>query len=116
MYCPACGVKNDDDKVECFVCGKSLPSSLLVDLSPKSNRPKTLAGRAAAVANAAGPITARLGDRLIAMILDTMFICAIVLVVAAAVLSRWPHILEGPTTLTIAAVSAGGVLLIAFIY
>ena len=116
MYCPACGVKNDDDKVECFVCGKSLPSSLLVDLSPKSNRPKTLAGRAAAAVSSAGPITARLGDRLIALILDTMFIAAIVLVVAAAVLSRWPHIAEGHTALTLAAVSAGAVLVIAFIY
>src|SRR5207248_2212431 len=83
------------DKVECFVCGKSLPSSLLVDLSPKSGRPKTLAGRAAAAVSSVGPITARLGDRLIALILDTMFISAIVLVVAAALLSRWPHIAAG---------------------
>ena len=116
MYCPACGVKNDDDKVECFVCGKSLPSSLLVDLSPKSGRPKTLAGRAAAAVSSVGPITARLGDRLIALILDTMFISAIVLVVAAALLSRWPHIAEGHSVLTIAAACAGGVLVIAFIY
>lgn len=116
MYCPACGVKNDDDKVECFVCGKSLPSSLLVDLSPKSGRAKTFAGRAASAVSSMGPITARLGDRLIALILDTMFIGAIVLVVAAAVLSRWPRIAEGYSVLTIAAASAGGVLLIAFIY
>ena len=115
MYCPACGVKNDDGKVECFVCGKSLPSSLLVDLSPQSNRPKTAASRAAAAASS-GPITARLGDRLIALILDTMFISAIVLVVAAAVFSRWPRILEGQSPLTLAAASAGVVLVIAFIY
>ena len=117
MYCPACGVKNDDDKVECFVCGKSLPSSLLVDLSPRSsNRPKTLSGRAAAAMSSAGPITARLGDRLIALILDSMFISALVLVVAAAVLSRWPRIAEGQSAVTLAAVSAGAVLFIAFIY
>jgi len=115
MYCPACGVKNDDGKVECFVCGKSLPSSLLVDLGPQSNRPKTAAARAAAAASS-GPITARLGDRLIALILDTMFISALVLVVAAAVLSRWPRILEGQSVWTLAAASAGGVLVIAFIY
>jgi uncharacterized RDD family membrane protein YckC len=115
MYCPSCGVKNEDGKVECFVCGKSLPSSLLVDLSPQSNRPKTAAARAAAAASS-GPTAARLGDRLIALILDTMFISAIVLVLAAAVLSRWPHIVEGKSTLTLAAVSAGGVLAIAFIY
>lgn len=116
MYCPACGVKNDDDKVECFVCGKSLPSSLLVDLSPKSNRPKTLSGRTAAAVASVGPITARLGDRLIALILDTMFIAAILLVVAAAVLSRFPRILEGQSVLTLTAVSAGAVLVITFLY
>jgi uncharacterized RDD family membrane protein YckC len=115
MYCPACGVKNDDDKVECFVCGKSLPSSLLVDLSPSSKRPKTPAARAA-VAASAGPITARLGDRFIALILDTMFISAIVLVVAAAVFSRFPRLLEGHSVLTLVAAGAGGVLLIAFLY
>jgi uncharacterized RDD family membrane protein YckC len=112
MYCPSCGVKNDDGKVECFICGKSLPSSLLVDLSPQSSRAKTAASRAASSA----PITARLGDRLIALILDTMFISAIVLVVAAAVLSRWPRILEGHSVFTLAAASAGVVLVIAFIY
>jgi uncharacterized RDD family membrane protein YckC len=114
MYCPSCGVKNEDGKVECFVCGKSLPSSLLVDLAPQSNR-AARASRAAAAA-AAGPITARLGDRLIALILDTMFISAIVLVIAAAVFWRWPRILEGRSMLTVVGASAGGVLVIAFIY
>ncbi|HEX9501071.1 MAG TPA: hypothetical protein VGA10_05400, partial [Thermoanaerobaculia bacterium] len=101
--------------MECFVCGKPLPSSLLVDIPGQPNRPKTAAARAAAAATS-GPVAARLGDRLIALILDTMFISAIVLVVAAAVLSHWPRILEGQSTLTLAAVSAGGVLVIAFIY
>jgi uncharacterized RDD family membrane protein YckC len=114
MYCPSCGVKNEDGKVECFVCGKSLPSSLLVDLAPQSNR-AARASRAAAAASSS-PVTARLGDRLIALILDTMFISAIVLVVAAAVFWRWPRILEGQSTWILVAASAGGVLVIAFIY
>lgn len=113
MYCPSCGVKNEDGTVECFVCGKSLPSSLLVDLSPQTSRPRPTLSRATA---AIGPTAARLGDRLIALILDSMFISAVVLVVAAAILSRWPHVLEGQKVWTLVAVSAGGVLLIAFIY
>ncbi|PYQ52160.1 MAG: hypothetical protein DMF59_05730 [Acidobacteria bacterium] len=115
MYCPSCGVKNEDDKGECFVCGKRLPSSLLVDIpgSPQSNRPKSGKARAATSSDSNA---ARLGDRLIALILDTMFISAIVLVVAAAVLSRWPTVLDSHSNLTLVAVSAGIVLVIAFIY
>lgn len=116
MYCPACGVKNDDDKVECFICGKALPSGLVIDPFSKSNRPKTLSGRAAAAVASVGPITARLGDRLIALILDSMFIGALVLVVAAAIFWKWPRIAEGQSVLTISAASALGVLVLAFIY
>src|SRR5438309_10084709 len=113
MYCPSCGVKNDDDKGECLVCGKRLPSSLLVDMSPQSNRPRS--GARAATSSGTSN-AARLGDRLIALILDTMFISAIVLVAAAAVLSRWPTVLDSYSTLTLVAVSVGIVLVIAFIY
>ena len=113
MYCPSCGVKNEDDKGECFVCGKRLPSSLLVDMSPQSNRPRS--GARAATSSGTSN-AARLGDRLIALILDTMFISAIVLVAAAAVLSRWPTVLDSYSTLTLVAVSVGIVLVIAFIY
>ncbi len=115
MYCPACGVKNDDGQVECFVCGKKLPSSLLVDLSPQSNRPRTGANRAGK-ATASGPITARLGDRLIALILDSIFISALLLVIAAAVFWRWPHILENKSVWTLVGLGAGVTLLVAFIY
>ena len=111
MYCPSCGVKNEDDKGECFVCGKRLPSSLLVDMSPQSNRPRARAATSSGTSNAA-----RLGDRLIALILDTMFISAIVLVAAAALLSRWPTVLDSYSTLTLVAASVGIVLVIAFIY
>ena len=113
MYCPSCGVKNEDDKGECFVCGKRLPSSLLVDMSPQSNRPRS--GARAATSSGTSN-AARLGDRLIALILDTMFISAIVLVAAAALLSRWPTVLDSYSTLTLVAVSVGIVLVIAFIY
>src|SRR5207245_10612308 len=111
MYCPSCGVKNEDDKGACFVCGKRLPSSLLVDMSPQSNRPRARAATSSGTSHAA-----RLGDRLIALILDTMFISAIVLVAAAALLSRWPTVLDSYSTLTLVAASVGIVLVIAFIY
>ena len=115
MYCPACGVKNDDGQVECFVCGKKLPSSLLVDLSPQSNRPRTGSNRAGK-ATASGPITARLGDRLIALILDSVFISALLLVIAAAVFWRWPHILENKSVWTLVVIGAAVTLLVAFVY
>lgn len=113
MYCPSCGVKNDDGKVECFVCGKKLPSSLLVDFNPAPNRPRTGPNRSVAPV---GPVTARLGDRLIALILDTIFISAIILVAAAAALSRWPHLLEVRPIWKLAGAASGMTLLIAFIY
>ncbi len=115
MYCPACGVKNEDGQVECFVCGKRLPSSLLVDLSPQSNRPRSGASRAGASASS-GPVTARLGDRLIATILDSIFIAALLLVIAALIMWRWPHIMEGRSVLTLVSVGAGATLLVAFLY
>jgi uncharacterized RDD family membrane protein YckC len=115
MYCPSCGVKNDDEQAECFVCGKRLPSSLLVELAPQSKRPRAGLNRAASAA-AGGPLTARLGDRLIAVVLDTIFIAAVLLVCAAAVFWRWPHIHENKSVWTLVGLSVGATLLLAFLY
>jgi len=74
-----------------------------------------LAGRAPAAVSSVGPITARLGDRLIALILDTMFISAISWSLRRP-FSRAGRHRGGPLGLDNRAASAGGVLLIAFIY
>jgi uncharacterized RDD family membrane protein YckC len=114
MYCPSCGVKNEGEQVDCFVCGKRLPSSLLVELAPQSNRPAR-AGAARAAATSTAPVTARLGDRLIALALDTVFIAALVLVGAAALLSRWPNAINSMNPWTVVEIAAG-VFAIAFLY
>jgi len=116
MYCPFCGVKNDDGLAECFVCNKKLPAmdSSSLGAAPRS-RNRSGAQRSMA-ATSSGPVTARLGDRLIAVILDSIFVAALLLVIAAAVMSHWPHILESTSRTMLIIGSAGGALLIAFIY
>jgi len=110
MFCPACGVKNEDTQAQCFVCGKKLPS---LNGDAGASRPRTGPTRPGIPT---APVAARLGDRLIALILDTIFVCAILLVSAAAILKRWPHALETTSTLTIICVIAAATLIVAFIY
>lgn len=114
MFCPFCGVKNDGGQAECFVCNKPLPS-LEFDIGGggRNNRPRTGPQRAAGIS---GPTTARLGDRLIAVIFDTVFIGAILLVIAAAIFRRWPDILGRYSTLTLLIATAVAVIVIVFIY
>jgi uncharacterized RDD family membrane protein YckC len=119
MYCPFCGVKNEDGQAECFVCNKKLPAmdSSALGAAPRSrNRSGPQRSVGATPATTSAPVTARLGDRLIAVILDSIFVAALLLVVAAAVMSHWPHILESTSRTMLIIGSAGGALLIAFIY
>ena len=117
MYCPFCGVKNDDDKAECFVCSKKLPAmdSSFLGAAPRS-RSRSGPQRSMAASSTSGPVTARLGDRLIAVILDSIFVAALLLVIAAAVISHWPHILENTSRMMLTIGSAVTALLVAFIY
>ena len=119
MYCPFCGVKNDDGLAECFVCSKKLPamdSSALGGAPRSRNRSGAQRSMAATSSTSSGPVTARLGDRLIAVILDSIFVAALLLVIAAAVMFHWPHILETTSRTMLIIGCAGGALLIAFIY
>jgi uncharacterized RDD family membrane protein YckC len=68
------------------------------------------------MAATSAPVTARLGDRLIAVILDSIFVGALLLLAAAAILYHWPHILETMSRTIVIVGSAIGALLIAFIY
>jgi len=79
---------------------------------PLSKRPQ----RSMAASSTSGPVTARLGDRLIAVILDSIFVAALLLVIAAAVISHWPHILENTSRMILTIGIAGTALLVAFIY
>jgi uncharacterized RDD family membrane protein YckC len=106
MFCPFCGVKNDDGQTSCFVCGKRLPS---FDAETPTPRPRSTFRPVST-----SPVAARLGDRFIAVILDTLFLSALVLVIAAA-LSTSVARLTLPF-ITLVALASVGVLLLVFLY
>ena len=108
MFCPSCGVKNDrPGETVCFVCGKKLP---LPEEPNQRARPGTTGPRP----RPQTPVAARLGDRLIAVILDTLFIAAILLILAATLISQ-KRDLQLSTTPMIAGAAAAA-LAVAFLY
>jgi uncharacterized RDD family membrane protein YckC len=114
MFCPFCGAKNEESQAKCFVCEKKFPW-VNGGSAPPSGRSRSGPQRAMS-GNASGPITARLGDRLIAVILDSIFVAALLLVAAAAVFWKWPNIVETRSRSVLLAAVAAGALLIAFLY
>lgn len=116
MYCPYCGVKNDRGESECFICGKKLPGLTDADPPASSSRRSGRAQRSAGSSTGAAD-PASLGDRFIAIVLDTIFLGALILVIAALVSLRWSMI-EGlglSKPMLIAAV-VGAASLIVFLY
>jgi len=103
MFCPFCGVKNTTGLTQCFVCGRKLPA-LDAETPVKPARPPTMSRE-----RPAAPQPARLGDRLIAVILDSVLLSAILLVAAAAI---WWDRLRIP----VLAVAIGGTFAIIFLY
>ncbi|HMC21541.1 MAG TPA: RDD family protein [Thermoanaerobaculia bacterium] len=89
--------------------------SSFLGAAPRS-RSRSGPQRSMAASSTSGPVTARLGDRLIAVILDSIFVAALLLVIAAAVISHWPHILENTSRMILTIGIAGTALLVAFIY
>jgi uncharacterized RDD family membrane protein YckC len=114
MYCPYCGVKNDRGEAECFICGKKLPA---VDQEAPSARGSRRPGSSMAQSGGAVPMPARLGDRLIAIILDTMFLGALVLVIASLVSLRWSTVQDlGLSQPMLIALGASSAVLMVFLY
>jgi uncharacterized RDD family membrane protein YckC len=112
MYCPYCGVKNDRGEAECFICGKKLPA---VDQEAPSAKGSRRSSGSAAQGGVAVP--ARLGDRFIAIILDTAFLGALVLVIAALVSLRWSAVQDlGLSQTMLIALGAAGAILMVFLY
>jgi len=103
MFCPFCGVKNTADLTQCFVCGRKLPA-LDAEAPLKPARPRTLSRERTPT-----PQPARLGDRLIAVILDSVLLAALLLIAAAAI--WWDRLLIPPL-----AIAIGAPLLIIFLY
>ncbi len=111
MFCPFCGAKNDRGETQCFVCNKKLPL-LEIDIgAPAAQRSRNGPQRPVAA-----PVAARLGDRFIAVILDTIFIAAILLVCVAAVLWRRPTLPDEFSRLSLIGAAATATIIVAFIY
>jgi len=113
FFCPFCGVKNNAGQTQCFVCGKKVPS-FDADASPVPTRSKTISGASKALSNAA--VAARIGDRMIAVFLDTMLLAAVMLFLFAVASTEklFSGLPLSPTGFT--AAGAGVVVLIAFLY
>jgi len=119
IFCPFCGAKNEDTAAKCFICEKSFPWVGRSSGGKSTGKQRTRSGPQRALATSAssdGVPAARLGDRLIAVILDSVFVAALLLVIAAAVVWRWPHLLEGYAAMTLAIGAAAAALLVTFIY
>lgn len=111
MYCPFCGVKNEVNPTQCFVCNRAIPSFE----TERSIPSKQKAGRT----NGGAPIErfASVGDRMLAFLLDRALVVAILLVIAAVFADQ---LLAANTQLPspVVAAASGGFALIsaAFIY
>ena len=86
MFCPSCGVKNEGAPLKCFVCRKVLPTG---NAEPKRDeRPR--------VAHRAAPTTAfaSVGDRMLALILDRVFLGALAGAGAIGIALQWPSLFD----------------------
>ena len=114
FFCPFCGVKNNAGQTSCFVCGKKIPS-FDADASPAPGRAKTISGSSKALSNA--PVAARIGDRMIAVMLDTAVLAAVMMFLYAVVMTDPKRIASLPLSKTgLIAAGAGIAIVIAFLY
>src|SRR5579884_1278106 len=125
IFCPFCGAKNEESAANCFVCEKNFPwvgwsgGKQPNGKSGGASRSRSGPQRALSLSQAqpqSGPVAARLGDRLIAVILDSIFVSALFLVAAAAIHWKWPHIVENSSSMMLAIGSVAIVLGLSFIY
>ena len=91
MFCPTCGAKNEDGGASCFVCGNPLPTNDRV--APQADSSRRTAERAGA---SRSPRQAErrvrpgsVGDRLIALVIDRLFLGAVLLIPLALVGRGW---------------------------
>jgi len=89
MYCPSCGVKNRDDASECFICKKGLPASE-IDISPdivpeQTRRP----GAPVALSRSRNDAPASIGDRMLAVMVDSVLISSLTVLLAVTTSQIW---------------------------
>lgn len=119
MFCPSCGSRNPDGTRFCSSCGATLtpgapPQSAAAVAAPVA----APAAPQAVEATIAGSRIAGLGDRLIAVIIDTLVFAAVFVVAGMWAATRWGGLTESGFELTgkIAIVSVGAVAVIGFLY
>ena len=83
MFCPSCGSQNPPEARHCISCGAQLPAA-----------PAVAGSGATGEVNIAGQRLAWLGDRFIAIILDTIFLAAGFAAVGMWAAVRWGGVTE----------------------
>lgn len=123
MLCPACGSQNPDGVRFCSACGALLaagaPSQPAATAVPPAAAPAPAsAAPRAGEATIAGNRIAGLGDRLIAVIIDTLVFAAIFAVAGMWAATRWGGMTESGFELTgtIALVLSLALAVVAFVY
>jgi uncharacterized RDD family membrane protein YckC len=111
MFCPDCGWKNPDTVSVCDMCGKPLPSRA-------GRKPEAVAPPVATVRVFSGPPIARLGDRMIAVVLDTILLVTAFAVAGSWAANRWGGVTESGFALAgkPAVVASAVTLLFGFLY
>ncbi len=120
MFCPACGTKTQNNEERCANCGASLFPEKPAGAGPleppqgrkgpdqSDDNDKVVAGRR----------IARLGDRLLAIIIDGLLIMAVFAVVGTWIASRWGGMVESGFSMTgtPALIAIGLTTALAFLY
>lgn len=108
MFCPFCGIKNNAEQTSCFICSKKLPS---LDDAPVARFKSALPARPSVTT---APV-ARMRDRLVAVLLDLLFVAAALLVSGAALWSQ-VKVIRDVNQGAIAATAATAAALLIFVY
>ena len=120
MECPHCHRQTGPRSKRCGSCGRLIPSAqyLLEESGIVKPAPRTAAAAPVATRNGASPRVAKLGDRFIAFVLDTVVLSAVFAVVDAWIFMRWGTVDGVELNLTTASLLMAGTLnaLILFAY
>jgi uncharacterized RDD family membrane protein YckC len=111
MFCPDCGWKNADTVSVCEMCNKPLPAR-------GGRRPAGPPPPVIGTPGLAGPPIARLGDRMIAVVLDAVLLAATFAVIGMWAANRWGGVDASGFSLTgkPALIAIGATLLFGFLY
>jgi len=102
MFCPTCGTKNQDNEERCTNCGASLkmekPAGSQLSETPQGGKDPGQPDTKERVVS--GNRIARLGDRLLAVILDGILLAAVFAVLGSWVAVRWGGMTESGFSMT----------------